>query len=219
MAKLLSLEVLKSSLAQCDTDAAAEMLNSAAEMATAILSGYLRTPFDRLNYVDHFDFNDRNNMDAERVPLYVKPKAGFIEPASPVPVIDVAADFATLTSNPTAIAATDYLLDASKGVIKIMILTEGLADLFSTRITTKSMCRVTYTAGFSDKADDVGRVYIGVPQWLQEAARLMTIYLYDQLIVAKGSDQQVQPLTSVPQSVQMMLDGHVRVHQTAVTPL
>ena len=219
MAKLIALETLKGSLAQCDTEAAQEMLNAAAEMATIILSGYLRTPFDLASYTDYFDFSQRGRMDQDDLPLYLKPKAGFIKADTPTPTFELATDWDTLASTPVTVDAADYIWDLEKGALKVMKLGAQPGDLFSVPTRGRAWGKITYDAGFATKSDDVGKVYVGVPTWLSEAARLMTVYEYDVLIVAKSSKEQVTSLAEIPISVRVMLDPYVRVFQSAITPL
>jgi hypothetical protein len=209
MTLLVSVDSMKSALGQCDGEAGHNMLVAAGEMTTSVLSSLLRTPFDEGSYGDVFDLTQRDIFFEEDTPLMLLPKAGFIKDF-PVPTVGTAYTWDSI-GDLTSVSSTDYTVTYDFGLVKWMQNLNGHRYI-----------KVVYNAGFDYKPDgtvSTVNVYQDIPDWLKNAAKSLSMHIYDQLLAMKASKVQVNPMSTIPMITMAICDPHIRMKSGAISPI
>lgn len=208
MTKLVKTEVVSEGLAACDTDEAQALLSSAIESATYMLAGILRTSFDRAEHTHYYTMSSRDAMDRYATPLLLKLMNRFVVVGDPTPTFSLTTGSTWAAQDWTEMDVSKYQRKDSFGIITIM----------EHPSTDQGLLKVVYTAGFTTGADIVGKYYKEVPEWLQQACKLLAIHLYNTAVVAKSGKTLTapNPMLKIPVSVTSILDPHIKVFNGAL---
>lgn len=204
MAKLAKIELVRDALAKQSKEGIDSIINSALEAATPLLETALRCQFPQAaGWAIYPTFPNTPNLDLyDYTRLVLELPSGFIDPAT------IAAKYASAYSE----LATGTAMDLTVAKLEEV---RGYLTLFGDTIPLSQYIRVDYTAGFAEKADEIGKYYDGVPYWLQEAAKYIAIMLYD--FTREANDKDVtRELPQIPQLALNLINPYLRTRQDTV---
>jgi hypothetical protein len=187
--------------------------------ATVHLSEYLRTGFDRQTQTDFYYVADR--IIPARDGMYTLLLSnGFVfvdESTDPAP-----APFSVYVGNtladmhPKRLSKDAYILNSDSGKLTILSLTDEDGGSINLDYVDGYYIRVEYTHGFEVKSTVSGKVYTGVPDWLQEAA---TLIAYELFCLNDTDKEQKQGAFKIPPSVYALLGRNLRISPSSYSPL
>jgi hypothetical protein len=165
--KLITLDQFQVRFGFKDIESINIRLSAAIDAATLHLESVLQTSFDLLSNSDIF-FIDQDilpwSLDGT---VKFKLSNGFAL-STPTPVITQSVSFTEF--------ATGDVIDTNLFNFKYE---KGLFILTSTGYN-KSFYKIDYDSGFSLKSSPYGQVFVGIPDWLTEAAYLFSNHIYQQ---------------------------------------
>lgn len=202
--KLVSVEKVRNGLSARDIADVNNLIGTAIDQATAIISSVLGTSFDRTTYQDLFQL-DTDSFQFSIKNLKLALSAGFVTDDEPLVV-----KFATTQ----ALLATATAYDGFYSVRK-----EGGVLIFPDNLLGTGYALVDYTAGF--EFDEETEAYAAVPTWLQAAAVALSYEIYGVLkdddlkkdAKAKKEISRIQPMSDAVYSI---LEPHVRFFPSAI---
>jgi len=170
MAKLASIEDLRNALNRSNDSDTNRILNSALEAVTPAISGYLQTGFGRQEEKDVDTFLPTKQDHFADGRLVFKLRNSLLVTGSVV--IRSALDNSEL-------AAADPIPDMGIAIDTY----RGYVTLLPGEVAKREnhWFQIEYLSGFNTAADQIGRYYTGVPEWLKQAALLTAMEVYDSL--------------------------------------
>ena len=218
VAKFVSVNTftVRAGLGDCDTldDAITLKAQRAIEAATIHLISIIRTEFDTVAVTDRY------YVDLAELPFQGDfPKfylsQGFVSTATAAMVVRTASLLTDVAAG-DAIDAGFFVMESAKGTLLIT----GTDRLPITTLAPVSgdryFAQIEYTAGFSAVADAFGTIYENTPDWLQEAAIIISQAIFSTGQPCDPTDKNAQ---GCPCSIEALVSRYIRFVPTALKPL
>ena len=201
-----------------DVDGLAEDVQTKArqsiEAATTHLVSILRTTFDVATPTDQY------YVDTDELPFVGKfPRffmsQGFVTTATSGIAMRIAArlsDLAAASSVDTAF----FVLDQSKGTLLVSGSDVTSISVPSPALSDRYFADITYTAGFTEKSDAHGTIYENTPDWLTEAAMILSIAIFNTGKACEDKDTNAQ---GCPCSIEALVNRYIRFLPSALKPM
>jgi hypothetical protein len=217
--KLVSVEAFSIRSGLGDIDSIAEDVQLKArysiEAATAHIVSILRTELDAQSLVDQYyiDYGEFP-FNAEFPKIYLT--QGFVTTAVGALVIrtsDQLPDVATATA-----IDTSYLrLDSNKGTVLITGTDRLPINALSPVAGNNYFLQIEYDAGFTTASDAFGTIYENTPDYLQEAAMILAMSIFQSGQPCKDSERT--GTNGCPCTVENLLNRYIRFVPSALKPL
>jgi len=219
VAKLVSVEdfAIRAGLGDVENlaDEVTAKAQASIEAATLHLISIIRTEFDQnlaitdTYYVDTGEFP----FVGEFPRFYLS--QGFVITATAALSIKNATQLGDLAAA-TAINNDFVVLDQSKGTVLITGTDQVLSGTLQIVSGDRYFLSVTYDAGFTAVADSFGTIYENTPDWLTEAAQIISKAIFDNGVPCDDSDKNALGCCI---SIEGLVNRYIRYLPSALKPM
>lgn len=218
MTSLVDIEDIRSRFELGASDTITTRLTEAANAATIHLISLLRTRFDENSIEDIFWVNSIERPFVGDFPQFYL-KQGFVK-AAPAVSVQYATTRALIDSDPIDIV--DFNINYNAGVVSILSYPDAQdIRLRNFTVPDQVFYKISYDAGFATAAQAGPPAYDlfqSVPDWLEEAAKLMVygIYKGENTSCDKKNAQKVSPYVF---SAMQLIERYIRFYPAAYKPM
>ena len=201
-----------------DTDNLADDVQTKARMAieaaTTHLVSILRTTFDVTTPTDQY-YVDTDEMPfvGEFPRFYFQ--QGFVTTAVTGIAMRIAARLADLAAA-SNIDTAFFVLDQAKGTLLVSGSDVTSISVPSPALDNRYFADITYTAGFTSASDAFGTIYENTPDWLTEAAMILSIAIFNTGKACEDKDTNAQ---GCPCSIEGLVNRYIRFLPSAIKPM
>jgi len=187
-----------------------ELLQRCLESASVQLAAMIQSEsFDRVAAAkDLFVIRDADLSFMGRI-MDLRLRRGFVDEDTTPVVIRCGGTMDLSAEDPLPTGV--YRVDKEAGFVSIDWL--ALTDVTGCRRLTDQVIEVTYDAGLNTKTGDIGKEYIGVPDWLKEAALIKGREIYQLTNPAKD-----KVATDVSVNLHQLIEPHLRAKPHYLIP-
>ena len=185
------------------------------EAATLHLISIIRTEFD-----ENTSITDNYYVDVGEFPFVGEfPRfyltQGFVTTLVASLVIKNANQLGELPAA-TAINNDFVVLDSSKGTVLITGTDQILSGSSQIVSGNRYFLSVAYAAGFAEAADAFGTIYVGAPDWLTEAAQIISKAVFDTGVPCDDKDKNSVGCCI---SIEGLVNRYIRYLPSALKPI
>lgn len=201
-----------------DIDGVAEDVQTKAryaiEAATANLVSILRTDFDVATPTDQYYVDIHELPFVGDFPRFFLSQ-GFVSTPTASIALRIASTLGDLAGG-TAVNTAYLVLDQTKGTLLVTGTDVTNISVPSPALSDRYFADITYTAGFTSKADAFGSIYENTPGWLTEAAMILSIAIFNTGKACEDKDKNSQ---GCPCSIEGLLNRYIRFAPSALKPM
>lgn len=201
-----------------DLDGLAEDVQTKARMAveaaTTHLISIVRTEFDTTTLTDQYYVDTDELPFVGEFPRFFLSQ-GFVTTA----VTGIAMRIASRLSDLAAASSVDtafFVLDQTKGTLLVSGSDVTSISVPSPALSDRYFADITYTAGFTSKSDAFGTIYENTPDFLTEAAMILSIAIFN---TGKACEDDDKNSSGCPCSIEGLINRYIRFLPSALKPM
>lgn len=226
MGQLTTVEAVRKRGSLGDVDAVNERIGISLNAASLHLASLLRTDFDRKVIQDRYyvDWDEFPFIGGGGDTYQYRRGGGFIKLFHSQGFVDTNESYTikvALNLSDFANAGeidSDYLqIEGPEGLVLITSNELDSPAYVPFTLSGRQFYQIDYTAGFLTKSAKYGKVYQGVPEWLQEAATMASLTIYR--AVCRDDDESAAFNPSLIYPLQSFLERYIRFYPSALKPL